>query len=166
MRWQDVDIDKAAIQVHATVQRYKGEEPVIEEAKTDHSRRRIGLSKTALAALRHHRERQDEDREKLKDAWTDLGLVFANPIGLLYDPKTFQRRWLYPRLKKAHLPRIRFHDLRHTAATLLLSRGVNIKVVSEMLGHSSIALTLTVYGHVLPHMQQQAVDTTDDIMKP
>jgi integrase len=62
------------------------------------------------------------------------------------------------------LPPIRFHDLRHTAATLLLSRGLNPKIVSEMLGHASIAITLDIYSHVLPHMQQQAADAMDDLL--
>ena len=68
------------------------------------------------------------------------------------------------RFKNAGLPYIRFHDLRHTAATLLLARGMPVKAVSEMLGHSSATITLNLYGHVLPHMQQQLAQTMDDIL--
>jgi len=68
-------------------------------------------------------------------------------------------------LRAAELPRIRFHELRHTGATILLARGVNVKVVSEMLGHSSISVTLTLYGHVLPHMQRDAAATMDDLLR-
>jgi integrase len=68
-------------------------------------------------------------------------------------------------VQRAELPRIRFHDLRHTAATLLLLQGINVKVVSEVLGHSSIAITLDLYGHVLPDMQQQAADAMEQILR-
>ena len=74
------------------------------------------------------------------------------------------RNWFYRMLKRAGLPRVRFHDLRHTAATLLLARGVNVKVVSEMLGHANVGITLSIYGHVLPHMHQQAADTMDALL--
>src|SRR5260370_12645770 len=73
--------------------------------------------------------------------------------------------WFSPLLNKAGLPRIRLHDLRHTAATLLLARGINPKVVSEMLGHSSIAITLGLYGHVTPHMQHQAAATMEAALR-
>jgi len=69
--------------------------------------------------------------------------------------------WFLPLLKRAGLPRIRFHDLRHTAATLLLAQGINVKVISEMLGHADVSITLRVYAHVMPHMQQQAADAMD-----
>lgn len=74
------------------------------------------------------------------------------------------RREFHPLLDQAGLPRMRFHDLRHTAATLLLSRGINPKVVSEMPGHSHVSVTLGIYSYVLPHMQQQAADVMDDAL--
>jgi hypothetical protein len=74
--------------------------------------------------------------------------------------------WFLPLLKRAELPRIRFHDLRHTAATLLLGQGVNVKVISEMLGHADVSITLRVYAHVLPHMQQQAAEAMDTMFVP
>jgi integrase len=102
---------------------------------------------------------------QLGDAWTDLDLIFPNAVGCPYDPDVLRRNWWYPLLKRAGLPQIRFHDLRHTAATLLLARGVPVKVVSEMLGHADIAITLRIYAHVLPHMQQHAVDTMDAMLR-
>jgi integrase len=76
-----------------------------------------------------------------------------------------EAHWFFPLLERAGLPRIRFHDLRHTAATLLLGRGINPKVVSEMLGHSSVAITLGLYGHVLPHMQREAARVMDAMLR-
>ena len=92
--------------------------------------------------------------------WEELDLVFANEVG---RPTTADRlRWNFQRtLVRANLPRIRFHDLRHTAATLLLGRGVHPKIVSEMLGHSTIAITLDLYSHVIPTMQQDAAAAFD-----
>lgn len=94
-----------------------------------------------------------------------MNLVFPNTIGRPVDVRSFQRRWWHRLIRKSGLPYIRFHDLRHTAATLLLARGMPVKAVSEMLGHSSAAITLNLYGHVLPHMQQQLAETMDDILR-
>ena len=91
-------------------------------------------------------------------------LVFANEIGRPVEQGNLLCRSFWPLLSTAGLPRIRFHDLRHTAATLLLHQGVHPKVVSELLGHSSIGLTLGTYSHVLPDMQQQAVTAMDTLL--
>lgn len=162
--WEDVDLERAAVLVRATLQKSPGR-LIREEAKTDHSRRLIALPQTAVEALRRHRTRQAAERLRLGDAWRDTGLVFPNAVGQPIDPDSFRSHWWYPLLKRASVPRIRFHDLRHTAATHLLARGVNVKVVSEMLGHSSIAITLGIYAHVLPHMQQHAAATMDAILR-
>jgi integrase len=124
----------------------------------------VQLQRQMKLALRTHRARQAEERLRLGVAWTDLDLVFANTLGGPYDASNL-RNWFYRMLKRAGLPRVRFHDLRHTAATLLLARGVNVKVVSEMLGHANVGITLSIYGHVLPHMQQQAADTMDALLR-
>ena len=91
--------------------------------------------------------------------------MFANTVGCPHHATDIRAEWWRTFVKRAGLPYIRFHDLRHTAATLLLSRGVNVKVVSKMLGHSNIAITLSIYGHVLPHMQQHAADTMDAMLR-
>ncbi len=164
LKWQDVDLERATLLVHSNLI-WTPEGHVFEEAKTEHSRRRIGLTRTAIAALRRHRACQDEERSRLGDAWTDLDLVFPNAVGRPHSASNLTQRKYRRLVRKAELPYIRFHDLRHTAATLLIARGVNIKVVSEMLGHSSIAITLGIYGHVLPHMQQQAADVMDAMLQ-
>src|SRR5215211_915959 len=95
----------------------------------------------------------------------DEGLIFATQRGTLVNPTNLRKRSFAPLLEKAGLPTIRFHDLRHTCATLLLSRNVNPKIVSEMLGHSSIAITLDTYSHVLPNMQGSAARALEDALR-
>ncbi len=160
LKWQDVDLDGVTLQVRASVH-YTKEGYVFAEPKTKYSRRRIALSQIAVEALRAHRTRQVEERLLVGAAWEKLDLVFPNTLGRPLDGTNLLRYWFYPLLKRAGLPRIRFHDLRHTAATLLLARGINPKVVSEMLGHSHVSVTLGIYSHVMPHMQQQAADAMD-----
>jgi integrase len=163
LKWADIDLDNASLQVRRTIQRTpRGW--IAGEPKSRYSRRRIAIPQTLAAALRRHRIRQSEERLKLGEAWLDEDLVFTTPIGSRLPRSVFEHSWFHPLLQKAALPRMRFHDLRHTAATLLLARGINPKVVSEMLGHSSIAITLSLYGHVTPHMQQQAADTMDRVL--
>jgi integrase len=163
LRWQDIDFERATVLVHANLI-WTPQEYVFEEAKTPHSRRRIALPQIAVKALEEQRAQQASERTKLDGAWHDLGLVFANTLGGPYDASNL-RNWFYRMLERAALPRIRFHDLRHTAATLLLARGVHVKVVSEMLGHANIGITLAIYGHVLPHMQQYAADTMNTMLQ-
>ncbi|HEV2459989.1 MAG TPA: site-specific integrase [Ktedonobacterales bacterium] len=116
----------------------------------------------AIEALKEHQVRQQEERAAVGDAWdSSRDLVFPNTIGTLMIPDNLTKRSFKSILKRADLPDIRLHDIRHMAATLLLSHNVNIKVVSEMLGHADIATTLRIYGHVLPTMQQAAADTMD-----
>ena len=116
----------------------------------------------AYTALRVHRVRQAEERLAIGSAWdTTYDLVFPNTIGKPMDGTNLLHYHFYPLLKRSGLPRIRFHDLRHTAATLLLGRGVNPKIVREMLGHASIGITLDIYSHVLPDMQQHAAAEMD-----
>jgi integrase len=160
LRWRDVDLEGASLQVRATLQNRGGICQLV-EPKTPHSRRRIALPRTAVEALRWHRARQLEERRRASGVWTDFGLVFANTVGRPLDGMNLLKYWFLPLLKRAGLPRVRFHDLRHTAATLLLAQGVNVKVVSEMLGHADVSITLRVYAHVLPHMQQQAAEAMD-----
>jgi integrase len=164
LKWRDVDLEGARLHVRTTRQ-YTAEGYQFTEPKTAHSRRLIALPETAVAALRQHRSRQAEERQRLGPAWEDRDLVFPNSIGRPMDGKHLLRREFRPLLKRGGLPAIRFHDLRHTAATLLLGSGVNPKIVSEMLGHSHISITLSLYSHVTPHMQQQAAAAMDATLR-
>lgn len=96
-------------------------------------------------------------KQHAEEAWEEHDFVFSTPLGRYIHPNTLYARFKAV-LKKADLPDIRFHDLRHSAATLLLSNGVHPKVVQEILGHSQISMTLDIYSHVLPTMQQEAME--------
>jgi len=123
------------------------------EPKTRSGRRKIVLPEKVLEVMRMHRERQDQERIKADAKWSEHGLVFCNRRGGFiigeHMAKTFHRF-----LVKAGLPYMRFHDLRHSMATILLAAGVHPKIVQERLGHSTIAITMDTYSHVLPSMQQ------------
>jgi integrase len=96
--------------------------------------------------------------------WQENGLIFASEVGKPLDRRYVTKHRFKPLLKRAGLPQVRFHDLRHTCATLLLSKNVNPKVVSEMLGHASIAITLDTYSHVLPDMQDSAAKAMEEAL--
>lgn len=161
LRWNDVNLDGKYLQVRVAVQE-AGQGYVLAEPKTAHSRRRISLTPLAVEALRAHRVRQNAERLKLGAAWeTSLNLVFPNARGGVMIPHNLTKRDFKHILKRAGLPDFHFHCLRHTAATLLLSKGVHPKVVSEMLGHADISITLRVYAHVTPTLQQVAADAME-----
>jgi integrase len=161
LRWRDVDLDGARLRVTATYQGMDGDKLLLAEPKTAKSRREVHLSALAVAALRHHRKAQLEERLRVANLWEDHDLVFSTSTGRPLDGNNLRQRTFRRLLERAELPHLRFHDLRHTAATLLMAHGVPIKVASEMLGHADITTTLRTYSHVLPGMQQQAADAMD-----
>jgi integrase len=165
LRWQDVDFEKGLLQVEQTVVSMAGKLSLV-EPKSSTSRRPVRLVRVALDALAKHHSEQIVLKEKLKQLgqdWNKDDLVFINQVGKPLDPVDLGIVRFHAFLRDAGLPRIRFHDLRHTAATLMLKNGINVKVVSEMLGHASITITLGIYGHVLPDMQQTAVEKMNDV---
>jgi integrase len=155
LKWDDVDMEAGTLQVRRTLITAKGG-PVISPPKTKGSRRTVKLSQRALEALRSHLARQLDEIDTVGSLWRENGLIFASEVGEPLDRRALTTHRFKPLLGRAGLPQIRFHDLRHTCATLLLSKNVNPKVVSEMLGHSTIAITLDTYSHVLPTMQESA----------
>jgi integrase len=167
LRWSDIDFPNARVHIcrslsyrnpDGTGYKHKEEEP-----KTASSKRTIPLPDFAIEALQRHRVQQLETRLQTHD-WQDKGLIFPNPSGgyLWVDP---MRKQLKKLLQEAGLPSIRFHDLRHSAATILLAMGINPKVIQERLGHSHISITLGVYGHVTESMQREATSKLDDQFK-
>jgi integrase len=136
---------------------------VWKQAKTRRSRRQIALSASTVAALRAHHAFQAEERERVGSAWEDHELVFCTRLGRPLSARNIYRAF-QAHLERGTLPRIRFHDLRHTAATLLLAGRVNPKIVSEMLGHATVAITLDIYSHVVPDMQQDAAATLEQVL--
>jgi len=160
LRWRNVDLDRGVLSVCGSLTRGP-EGLIITDPKTARSRRRVALPAIAVEALRRHRATQAGERLRAGAAWTDRDLVFSNGVGGPLSCDKLLRDRFRPLLRKAALPPIRFHDLRHTAATRLLEQGVHPKVVSEMLGHASVAITLDIYSHVSPDLQRQAVSAID-----
>jgi integrase len=163
LKWDDIDLEVGTLQVRRTLTTAKGG-PVLSAPKTKGSRRTVILSQPALEALRSHLERQLGEIDQAGDLWRENGLIFASESGEPLSRQHVTARRFKPLLKRTSLPEIRFHDLRHTCATLLLSKNVNPKVVSEMLGHASIAITLDTYSHVLPTMQESTAKAMEDAL--
>jgi integrase len=124
----------------------------------------VRLTQSAVEALRSHLERQLGEIDRAGSLWRENGLIFASETGEPLERRNVTKYKFWPLLKRAGLPQVRFHDLRHTCATLLLTQNVNPKVVSEMLGHATIAITLDTYSHVLPNMQSEAAKALEDAL--
>jgi integrase len=169
LKWQDINLDAGVLQVRRILSRVPSKMPgkgyVEAEPKTQKSRRSVVIAPFALEALKQHRERQREAEITAGPLWQDHDFVFCTSIGTHLNPTRDMLDQLKVLLKKAGLPDIRFHDLRHSAATLLLSVGVHPKVVQEILGHSQISITMDVYSHVLPGMQQEAMSRLNDALR-
>ncbi len=162
LRWSDVDLDRAQLRVHRSLSYFpdpktKHNKFKEEKAKTAAGERMINLPAFVVESLRQHRKQQDEERLKCGDAWLDYDLVFCTLHGSYLDPSMVFDKFKEI-LKEAGLPDMRFHDLRHSAATILLSMGVNVKIIQELLGHGSVTITLDIYSHVLPSMQQVVME--------
>lgn len=156
LRWRQVDLDGGWLSVIGTM-RWVGGQPVYDTPKTRRSRRRLAIDASTLVALKAWRQTQRILRLRAGAAWQgeQYDAVFTDELGFPLQASTTQRRFKRL-LAAAGVRQIRFHDLRHTCATLLLSAGVHPKIVSEMLGHASVSITLDLYSHVLPHMQDDA----------
>ena len=156
LRWIDVDLEKGTLKVQVQVQRIGGTLALV-DLKTDESRRTLPMPVVLVQALQAHRVRQLEERLLAGSRWKESGLVFPTGIGTLIDgPRVTQR--FQKHLARAGLPRIRFHDLRHGAASLLLAQGVDLKTVSDVLDHSQIGITANLYAHVAPKLKQDAAE--------
>jgi integrase len=164
LRWADVDLDSGSLRVVATLRHLSGESATFAPPKTARSRRRVELSGSVVAALSAHKVATIEERWRAGQLWQDHDLVFPNLLGRPRGPSNVSRE-LHPLLERAGLPRIRFHDLRHTAATLMLGRGVHPKLVSDMLGHASVGITLDTYSHSLPSMHREAAQVMEELLR-
>lgn len=162
LRWQDVDLGGAVLSVRQQVYRLAGEWNY-SEPKTAAGRRTVALSGSAVEALRERRLAQNKERLRA-ETWEDNDLVFANRLGRPIEKGNLLRRSFWPLLERAGLPHIRFHDLRHACASLLLAEGIHPKVVQERLGHASISTTMDTYSHVLPSLQADAAERMDKLL--
>lgn len=168
VQWKDIDFRQGIVIIQRTVcwRRREGGW-YFGEPKTSRSRRSIPLPTFIMNGLSEHKRKQAEERLKAGAEYKNLDLVFATAEGGPLMPQNLLRRHFKPILKLAELPEtIRLYDLRHSCATLLLSNQENPKVVSERLGHASITLTLDVYSHVLPSMQQSATQKLESLLIP
>jgi integrase len=163
LRWQDIDFEHHSLQVRRTVDFFAGYGGYVEsEPKTAKGRRMIALPPFVIEALRQHRVEQLEVRLKAGADWEEHDLVFTGLRGNYLNPRYILKLFAQV-LRGADLPHLRFHDLRHSAATLLLGMGVHPKVVQEILGHSHIGMTMDTYSHVLPSVQKEAMEKWGDI---
>jgi integrase len=160
----DAPSSQHSLYIHHTVNRIGKKGLVESEPKTATSKRKVILPQFVIEALHQQYILQEEIRAKAGAEWRELDLVFSNSLGGYIEPSNL--RVMFKRvLKSAGLADMRFHDLRHSAATLLLSMGAHPKLVQELLGHSTISITMDTYSHVLPSMHREMMDGLDDFFK-
>jgi len=165
LQWPDVDLESenSTLTVRQSIQRIDGK-LTITPTKKDKTHT-VNLPAVTRSVLVAHRAKQDEDRRIAGSRWQETGFVFTTTIGTPIDARSVIRRF-HSILKTTGLPRIRFHDLRHSAATLLLAQGVSPRYISDLLGHSQVSFTMQTYAHVLPHIQRDVADRMDEILNP
>jgi len=163
LTWEDIDLKLGYMRISKQLQRIHGS-PQFVEPKTERSRRTLAMPPMITQALRDHALRQNQERFHAGERWVEHGLVFTTPIGTPLDgtavTKAFHRA-----LETAGLPQRRFHDLRHSCATLLMVQGVSPRVVMDLLGHSQIGLTMNTYSHVIPDLRRDAADRMQQLLE-
>lgn len=164
LRWEDVDFETSRLSIRRALIPL-GREVHICEPKTKKGRRVLPLNAATVAALRSQAACQADDAQQWGAAWNDSGYVFTQEDGQPLHPTRVSKAFADVQ-KKAPVPRIRLHDLRHTCAVLHLKAGVHIKVVQELLGHATIAITMDTYSHVLPGMQEEAAERIAALLDP
>lgn len=158
--WQDVDLDGGRLHVNRSLEQTK--DGLTFKSPKSRRGRRIDIGKSVVDELRRHKVRQAETRLALGPAYHDDGLVVCHPDGMPWKPDSFSTS--FRSFAHSRGFNVSFHALRHSHATQLLERGINPKVISERLGHANIAITLDVYSHVTPTMQEEAANTYDDVL--
>ena len=162
-KWKDVDLDNMLISVRRKIIFVPGEGHLITHPKSQSSRRTVDISEVIASVMRRHRSKQTQHRIYWGSVWKDEGWVFTNPGGGHVNPNALSRVFKMLR-EELGLPPVRFHDLRHTHASILLRQGTHLKVVQERLGHSTIAITGDIYSHVVPGLQKAAARSFEDAM--
>lgn len=164
VRWQDVDLQAAVLHVRQALERVKNHSPtadgkktrlIFQDPKTQESRRSIPIPEDIVEELKRHKARQAEEKVLWGEAYEDCGLVFCRPQGTPLEPADFYKHFVRL-VKQAGLPPVRFHDARHTFATVMLELGESPKTVQTMLGHPKIATTLDIYSHVSLDLEKRA----------
>lgn len=161
LRWSDIDFEKRNLTIQQTVNRHR---KIKQGAKTKLSMRSVALSPETIEVLKEHRQLIVQERVALGPEYQNNDLVVCTQFGGPVTQRAIQKVWTRF-LKKTGAPKITFHDLRHTHASLLIKQGVHIKVISERLGHSSVTITMDTYGHLMPNMQEDAAAGLDALIK-
>ncbi len=156
LRWSDVDFEASRAAIRQTLSSVGGK-VTFSTPKTTKSRRSLTLDPTTLAALRHHCDAQDKERATWAEVYADLDLVFCREDGTPLRPDSITRRF-HDLSRRAGVPLVRLHDVRHTYASLGLAAGTHPKIMAERLGHATVGITLDTYSHVAPSLARQAAD--------
>lgn len=162
LKWDAINWEARTLRVRTALQRVEGRLQLV-EPKTARRRRTLSMPEIVITALRAYRLRQLEEKLLAGERWQETGMVFTPFIGTPIDARNIIRKF-HAALKKAELPRFRFHDLRHSCASLLLTQRVPPRVVMELLGHSQISMTMDTYSHVMPAMLREAADSMDTML--
>jgi len=165
LHWQDIDFTEGCIHVRRSVRRLGKIGLVASEPKTQSSKRKIMVPPFVIDVLKQHQERLPAMREHAGTRWKEQDVVFSNKYGGYMDVAVLSHNFKRL-LQRAGLPNIRFHDLRHTTASLLAKLKVHPKIVQEVLGHSNISMTLDIYSHMFPSEHAEAMGKMDDLFKP
>ena len=162
MKWRNLDWNRGQYFVKETFLRPRGGHPAcMAEPKTDSSMAPVDLTPSCLDALRHHRARQNEEKLRAGDKYQDQDLIFATPLGTWVHPSNTTNRVFHPTLKAAGIRQIRFHDLRHTCASLLIAQNESPKYIQTQLRHASFEMTFDRYGHLFPDSNKEAASRLD-----
>jgi integrase len=164
LKWPDIDFNKGTVSVARTLEPIKGGGWQFADTKRPRSRRAVKLQDWVLELLKKQRNGVPAETVGSGAPAAAADLIFTNTNGNALNERNLVLRNFHSVLERAKLPRIRLYDLRHTAATLALVAGVPAKVVSEQLGHASVAFTLDTYSHVLPHMQDMAASQVEALL--
>jgi integrase len=155
------DIDWVNLKIHVKRGLYKGR---YQTPKSEYSKRALDMGPRLTEVLKEHRAKQNETRLKVGSGWTNNDLVFCDNEGRAFDADNLYHRDFKAILKKAELRAIRIHDLRHTFASILIAAGHNLKYIQNQMGHSSIKVTMDLYGHLMPEVYQGAAKKSEDFV--
>mgnify|MGYP002634774253 CR=1 FL=1 len=163
LQWSDLDFHRGKLHIKRTLVRKPGGGLALKDPKTQSSKRTVALQAATMTILEKHSDNQKVQSEILCKKWKNTGHIFTSSIGTPIDPSNLHKRFKRL-LKAAGLPNIRFHDLRHTAASLMLNNGIDVYVASRSLGHASPSITLDVYGHLLPNSSAAVAEVMEKIV--
>lgn len=164
LRWEDVDLTAGTVKITASLQRIKDKDTSAlkrVETKTKTSKRILSIPTELLNDLKDHKKKQLQDKLFAGPKWVETGLVFTTFRGTAIEPGSVPKRFNRA-IEKAGLPKMRFHDLRHSCTSLLLAAGVDPRTIMEVLGHSTLKMTMEVYAHVLPSLKENAAQQMNE----